>query len=227
MKQTVNIFQLRTLISTLSALAVAYYLPKIVAQVIAYKKARKPEGSYKVYDVKSYTKITNYILLVIVFGSQSLYYQGLDLILVATISTLAIVSMQVDQKIRIIPNEIVFSILGLAFIRQSYVNNLEGLLSSVIAMVLIAVVFYVSTQITSTYFGQGGVGAGDVKLTIAMAAFFGSQQVLIFMMCIAAVLLTYIAYGFIFKKYTMKTTFPMGLQITYGFLFATIVVNLI
>ena len=227
MELTVNIFQMRTLISTLSALAVAYYLPNIVAKAVAYKIARKPEGTYKFHEIRPYTKIVNYILLLIVFVGQSLYYKGFDLFLVATISVLAMISMRVDQRIRIIPNEIVFTILGLAFVRQSYINNLQGLISSVIAMMLIAVVFYTSTQITSTYFGQGGVGAGDIKLTIAMSAFFGSQQVLIFMMCIAMVLLTYIAYGFIFKKYTMKTTFPMGLQITYGFLFATIVVNMI
>lgn len=218
----------RTLITTISAIGVAYYIPSLTDKIVKYKESKRSEGLEE-YNIETDVKITryfNYILLISVFLVQMSLYQGFELLILMLVSTLAILAMRVDQQVRIIPNEIVFVILGLSFIRQSYVNDLSGLIGSVIAMLAVAMMFYITSNISSVYFGRVGVGAGDVKLTISMSAMFGSQGVLIFMMCIAAALMIYIVYGFTFKKYTLKTTFPMGQQITYGFLLAIIVIKI-
>lgn len=216
----------RTLISTIVAIVFAYYIPSLTDKIVKYKESKRPEGFEQDHKESKASIYINYILMLTVFLVQMTLYQGFELFIMMLVSSLAILVMRVDQRVRIIPNEIVFVILGLSFVRQSYINDMSGLVGSVIAMIAVAMIFYISSNISSVYFGRVGVGAGDIKLTIAMSAMFGTQSVLIFMMSIAIVLLLYIAYGFVFKKYTLKTTFPMALQITYGFLIAIIVTKL-
>lgn len=206
---------------------ISYNSPEYVNKIIRLKE-RKKDTEYKIYNEDStFQRVLIIFLVSLIFFAQSMMISRFDLALTMFLSLVAIIAMQVDRKIRIIPNELVLIILFGSITRQIVQEGITGVVTGIMAMLIVGLIFFMAANISKAYYGHAGVGAGDIKLTMAMAAYFGTTHVFVFMLCIALVLLLYILYGFLFKKYTMMTTFPMGLQITYGFLFALFVIQVI
>lgn len=206
---------------------ISYNSPEYVNKIIRLKE-RKKDTEYKIYNEDStFQRVLIIFLVSLIFFAQSMMISRFDLAVTMFLSLVAIIAMQVDRKIRIIPNELVLIILFGSIARQIVQEGITGVVTGIMAMLIVGLIFFMAANISKAYYGHAGVGAGDIKLTMAMAAYFGTTHVFVFMLCIALVLLLYILYGFLFKKYTMMTTFPMGLQITYGFLFALFVIQVI
>jgi len=82
------------------------------------------------------------------------------------ILVVAIIAAVCDVRSRRIPNVLTFGAAGLAFLYALATAGLSGLGLAVAAWLAAAVLFF-------PFFALGGMGAGDVKLLAALAAWFG------------------------------------------------------
>ena len=204
---------------TLLAVFVSQQMPKWTKRLILWKEKAKNREYERYYRG---SKLYWYFNTAIIFA----YYLYLLMMVESTpfmlfyalVGACVLLVRHVDQHIRIIPNELVLVILFLGLLKQSYLYEFKGLMESLFSMIIVLGIFYLSAQLSKHQFGEVGVGAGDVKLTAAMAVFFPRQELMIFLMSIVAIMIIYFVYGMLILKIKMKTSFPMGVQLSYAFL---------
>lgn len=150
------------------------------------------------------------------FLSGLLIDNALNALLVSMQITLGIVISFIDIKIRIIPNELVLTILVVGIIFQTIFYGMYGLIGSIMSMIFIMVVF----TALANFMGMGKVGAGDVKLAGAIGFALGYPVVLTSMGIMAIVLLGYILVGLAIRKIKLSTMLPLAPFLTTGYIFS-------
>lgn len=132
----------------------------------------------------------------------------------------ALVSVIVDIHLRIICNEVVLLIFVLGIIYRIIVTGFQGLLGSLAALGIIIAVFGIAVLVTKLLAKQTGVGAGDVKLAMAIAVAVGFTGVFYFLGGLAVAIGGYCVLGLVYHYLTRKSTFPMCGHIMAGFIIA-------
>lgn len=205
----------------------------IVGLIIGFKV---PNISYKIMEYKKgkdNTAIKNNFLnykyvafLLSLFNGiawfLSAYHKvgGLYASLIAVQITLALIIAHIDINIRIIPNELVLTIIVLGILYQTIFFGLYGIIGSVMSMIFIMVVF----TAVAGFMGFGKVGAGDVKFAGAIGLSLGYPLITTAMGTMAIVLFVFIIIGLLFKKIQMSTMLPLGPFLSAGYLIALLTV---
>lgn len=195
-----------------------YFAEGFAEKIIAYKEEKR-EKSYERYP---YNPLNNRILNIIVgallFGISFYYFNIYKALLSIIFAILGIVIVTIDKKVRIIPNELVLVIFLLGLFNQILTKGFQGLKSGLLALILTSIIFFLSAFITKKLSGSIGVGAGDVKLAMAISLYAGIEGVFDFYYGIAIFLALYVLLGLFTKTIKMGHTFPMGTQIIGGFM---------
>lgn len=125
----------------------------------------------------------------------------------------------VDNRIRIIANEMVAAIATLGIVYRVVSGDPVGqLLSSLLAVAFMIVLIFISLKIGQWLkLSSLMLGAGDFKLLLAVALVSGYPGVQITLINMAAALLVFITIGIVTKRLTLYSTFPMAGFIFFGF----------
>ena len=195
-----------------------YFAEDFAEKIIAYKESKR-EKSYERYPYNPFNnRILNIIVGALLFGISFYYFNIYKALLTIVFAILGIVIVTIDKKVRIIPNELVLVIFLLGLFNQILTKGLQGLKSGLLAFILTSIIFFLSAFITKKLSGSIGVGAGDVKLAMAISLYAGIEGVFDFYYGIAIFLALYVLLGLFTKTIKMGHTFPMGTQIIGGFM---------
>jgi leader peptidase (prepilin peptidase)/N-methyltransferase len=210
-----NIFKL--IIFGLAGLIIGYKIPKISTEIIEYKK-RKTNNNIESANYNS--RIFTYCLCIFNTAAWilgSIYVDNAFIALLICIQiTLGIIVAFIDIKIRIIPNELVLVMFVLGIIFQTVNYGLQGILGSIVCMIVIMVIF----TAVAGFMGFGKVGAGDVKLAGAIGFSLGYPLVVVATLFMAIVLLAYILIGLALKKIALITMLPLAPFLAAGYIFS-------
>lgn len=129
----------------------------------------------------------------------------------------------VDNKVRIIPNELVLLILFLAVPYRFLDGGFYYLLNSV-ASTLGVLLFLVGTFFVIRMFLASVVpaGAGDLKLIMAMGFVLGYPNILYGMFYTMIVMVGYIGFGLVTGRLTFRSYIPMA-----GFIMTGLIIGLL
>lgn len=139
-------------------------------------------------------------------------------ILVSLQITVGIMIAFIDLNIRIIPNELVLSIIILGILFQMVSYGIMAILPAFICMIIMMVVF-VSV---ASFVGFGKVGAGDVKFAGAMGMALGYPLIVISVFGMSAMLFVFIISGLAMKKIALASMIPLAPFMVFGFITALI-----
>lgn len=197
-------------------------LPKMTNKMISYKKTK---GKVQSYSLGRFNK-TNYFLLtvlMIILFIGALYFSKnyVHYVFICIFSSIALYCTIIDYKIRIIPNEMVITVLILGTIYTIIDKGIKGIYSSFIALLLVVIIFALSTLVLKLIFKISfGIGAGDIKMSMAIAFSIGYPDVFIFLTGMAFAMIVYCTVGILLGKLTLKSTFPMCGVLMTGFIAA-------
>lgn len=201
-------------------LIIGYNLSKVVDKAILWKEKQK-DKKYNLYRTEYYwDKWINGILISMCFAASFYYFGVYKAIFTSLITLLAVFGARLDEKIRIIPNELVLFILILGLVSQIFKTGIKGIASGFLAVIVTGGIFFLSAFITRFLSGSIGVGAGDIKLAMALSMIMGIDNVFTFLTGIVFFLLFYIIVGFSMRTLAIGSAFPMCTQIMGGAMLA-------
>lgn len=177
---------------------------------------RKKGEEYKINEGLA-IKICFYLINGVIWFLSGLFIDNvLNALLINFQITLGIVIAYIDIRIRIIPNELVLTIIIVGIIFQTIFYGMYGLIGSIMSMIFIMIVF----TTLANFMGMGKVGAGDVKLAGAIGFALGYPLVSTAMGIMAIVLLAYILVGLALRKIKLTTMLPLAPFLAAGYIFS-------
>lgn len=203
------------ILCSLIGIILGYRVMDISQKIIIYKKGEdKAAKSAEFLD----PKMCRVILSVICGAAWSICAIRLDNVILSTVVgiliTIGIIMAYIDIKIRIIPNELVLTMMIAGVIFQILYYGPKSLIGAIISMAVMMVVF---TSVAG-FVGFGKVGAGDVKLAGAMGLALGYPLILTAVIGMSVVLLVFIVAGMALKKIYLSTMLPMAPFMIIGFI---------
>jgi leader peptidase (prepilin peptidase)/N-methyltransferase len=199
-----------------------YYIPYFSFKIMEYKNGNNNTDNIRI-TVKS-----QLVKICLALFNSSIWYlcinnvdSGIVAILVSIQVTLGLLIAFIDVKIRIIPNELVLTILILGIIFQTLLFGMYGIIGSIMSMIFIMIIF----TAVAIFMGLGKVGAGDVKLAGAIGFALGYPLIVTAIVTMSIVLFTYIITGLVLKKIKMTTMLPLAPFLVSGYIVALISLN--
>lgn len=211
-----NIFKL--LIFGISGLLIGYRIPSISHKIIKYKR---PEFNIdESILIKSNIMRTVFALInIILWVISSISISNIVIALLISVQiTIGIIIAYIDIRIKIIPNELVLTMIILGIIFQVLNYGLKALIGAAISMLAMMIVF---TSVAG-FVGFGKVGAGDVKLAGAMGFSLGYPLIITAVGIMAVALMVFILTGMALKKIYLSTMLPFAPFMIIGYITAFI-----
>lgn len=208
-----NIFL--TAVFGIIGLIIGYKIPDISSEIIEYKKKSNHLNKSFLYSNWMRTMLSIFNTMSWILAARNLDNKLLA-VLISVLITLGIIIAFIDINIRIIPNELVLTMIILGIIFQLAAYELKALVSAIITMIVMMVVF----MSVAGFVGLGKVGAGDVKLAGAIGLTLGYPLIIISVFIMAIVLLIFIVVGLVLKKIYLSTMLPLAPFMMCGFVFA-------
>ena len=208
----------------ISGMIIGFNIPAISLKIMEYKKAKENINKSEDFLFSKLLKICFCLFNGIAWVFAGLYVNSISIALLIIIQiTLGLIIAFIDINIRIIPNELVLSIIILGIIFQTVSFGFYGIVGSVMSMIFIMIVFIAIAGIM----GFGKVGAGDVKLAGAIGLALGYPLIVTAMGIMAIVLLSYILVGLALKKIQLCTMLPLAPFLAAGYVFSllTLLIN--
>lgn len=185
--------------------------------IVRYKMSKNPQLVNRPFNA-----VLMGILSVLLCSFSAVYIGGrislMQELITAVFVYFVCVGTIVDNRIRIIANEMVTVIAALGIVYRVVSGDPVGqLLSS-----LLAVAFMIALLLISLKIGQWlklsslMLGAGDFKLLLAVALVSGYPGVQTALLNMAVALLVFITAGIVTKRLTLYSTFPMAGFIFFG-----------
>ena len=213
-----------TVLFGIAGLVTGYKIPDISNQIIEYKNRKK---AFETNESKELSNILKLLICLFNFAAwiaTGLYTDNIFTALLIGIQiTLGLIIAVIDINIRIIPNELVLTLIILGITFQTINFGFKNILGAIISMIVIMIVF----TAVAGFMGFGKVGAGDVKLAGAIALALGYPLIITAAGIMAIVLLAYILIGLALKKIYLSTMLPLAPFLSAGYILAllTIVLN--
>jgi leader peptidase (prepilin peptidase)/N-methyltransferase len=201
-----------------------YKIPDISNRIIEYKKRKK---NFETNESKELSNILKLLICLFNFAAwiaTGLYTDNIvTAVLIGIQITLGLIIAVIDINIRIIPNELVLTLIILGITFQTINFGFKNILGAIISMIAVMIIF----TAVAGFMGFGKVGAGDVKLAGAIALALGYPLIITAVGIMAIVLLTYILIGLALKKIYLSTMLPLAPFLSAGYILAllTIVLN--
>jgi leader peptidase (prepilin peptidase)/N-methyltransferase len=204
-------------------LLIGYIIPDISFKIMEYKKGKENIKKIESILFSKLYKICFCLFNGVLWASAGLHINSIFVALLISIQiTLAFIIAFIDINIRIIPNELVLTIIILGIIFQTINYGLYGIIGSIMSMIFIMIVF---TAIAG-FMGFGKVGAGDVKLAGAIGLALGYPLIITAMGTMAIVLLVCILAGLAFKKIQLSTMLPLAPFLAVGYVFSLLMLTI-
>lgn len=195
-----------------------FKISRLVEKVIEYKED-KNKGKYEIKKMEMYwDRSVNTLVLLILSNLALFYYRPPYVFLILTLTFLGLLAIRIDERIRIIPNELVLAIFILGIIKQILTFGIKGLVSGTLGLLATSLLFVGSAYITRLLSGSIGVGAGDIKLAMAISFFLGISGIYKFWLGIVLFLAGFVILGLKNKTLKIGSSFPMAMQIIGGFI---------
>ncbi|MGJ0848072.1 leader peptidase (prepilin peptidase) / N-methyltransferase [Tissierella praeacuta DSM 18095] len=197
-----------------------YNISTAVDKMILWKE-KQNNKKYILYHVEC--KLDNWINGILVSLGMTLafnYFVFYKFIFTSMMCIIAVFGARIDEKIRIIPNELVLVILVLGIINRLVTGGVKSLGGGFLALTITAGIFFLSAFITRLLSGSIGIGAGDIKLAMVLSLMLGFENVYLFLVGIVLFLTLYIITGFSIKTMWIGSAFPMCTQIMGGCIMA-------
>ncbi len=195
-------------------------IPEVSEEIIAYKLKKKGR------EVPEPLKLNKLLLAVpnaLLFALAAWLMPLPEALITCIFGYIALVAAVIDYRIRIICNEMVLLIFVLGIVYRVINGGVGSLLGSLGAFAIVLVVFGGAAVITRLIANDIGVGAGDIKLAMAIAVTVGFGGIFYFLGGIALAIGAYSIIGLNMHLLTTKSTFPMCAHIMFGFLAALFV----
>ncbi len=202
-----------------AGIAIGFIIPNIVQKMIQYKCAKRNQ-SFPVFCTRRQFKPLQIFLSASLFTLAGWKMPFAEAFLVCCFVVIAITATMIDIRIRIIANETVLALMILGILYRTVAGGVHSLPGSVAALALIFIIFGGSALINKGIMKSVGVGAGDVKLSMAVAIAVGYPGVFFFLGGMAVAIAGYCIIGLMLCLLTPKSTFPMCGHIMIGFLVA-------
>lgn len=201
-----------------AGLAVGKRMPQISLRLIKYKEDKKGKA-YQHYLFPEWRSWLYAVGLAVIWAwTMAVYWRNpLYAALLVALSTVAMVIIYIDNRYRIIANEITFPLMICGLVLNLAVRGMAGVAGSLLAAAIGLLLCMVSAAITRK---KGVVGAGDVKLMMAAALVNGYPGFMYLLMFMAAAMGIYCVAGLYTRRLTLKSYFPMGGFIAAGMVFA-------
>ena len=111
----------------------------------------------------------------------------------------------------------VLLLLALGVVYQFLMNGFMGIVYGVISMAVVFVLFMITLKLTKGFSTTGSkIGAGDLKLMMAVALITGYPDVLTAFTAMSVSMVAYVLVGLSTRMMSMKSTFPMAVFIMIG-----------
>ena len=216
------------MIWALLGLGLGYYLVAFTDRIIACKRrekeiAQSPEAW--LFDRRAKASRVALALLNGLLWAFVAYQKTTPwaLLLISLLIYSALLIAVIDLRVRLIPNQLAFAVLGLGAVFQLVCFGPLALGYAAICMVAMGVIFVV----VAAFMGLGvAVGAGDVKLAAAMGLAVGYPDITVALLAMCAALLCYIGIGFALRKLNLYSMFPFAPFMMIG-LIAALVLGLV
>lgn len=193
--------------AALAGLCIGGYIPKLSEGVLSYKE-RKGGKKYALYSSGWPWQRQIYALGMALLWACAICLLPPDkAILTQVLSVFAFAISYIDNRYRIIPNEIVMILLAIGAVHQLWLGGLPELLKAFAVVGLSIVICTLSIFIVRS---QGAVGAGDVKLLAAAALLTGYPQFLDVLLLMSVTAMAYCLAGIYSGRMNRKSRFPMG-----------------
>jgi len=211
---------LKGIIGAVLGLLIGLFIFKISDKIIRYKCGKldkevpKPDIMSKMLkNVFILVHVSLYIATYLIMPLTKAIFVGLFI-------TIAVIGTLVDIYIHIIPNETVLFLLGIGVVYRIVTEGLPSFMGSLLGLLLITGLFLGTGAIVYLMKGTIGVGAGDLKLAMAIALTLGYPGALYFLFGLAGAILGYLVLRYKSKTLVFGASFPMAGQIMTGFIVA-------
>ena len=131
---------------------------------------------------------------------------------VSLLISIAIIIAIIDLRVRIIPNELVLTVMVIGACFQSIYFGIMGIVSAAICMAVIMLIF----TLVAFMVGLGKIGAGDIKLVGAMGLALGYPYIFTALIIMSLVIILYCVFGIIIRKLNRTSVFPFAPFIMLG-----------
>jgi len=211
------------IIFSLIGIVLGYKIIDISYKIIKYKK-----GSDDIEKNNGFLDSMLFRILITVFNGAAWAVSTfktdnlLVSLVVGFLISLGIIMAYIDIKIRIIPNELVLTMIVVGILFQTINFGPKALIGAFVSMIAMMFVF----TAVAGFVGFGKVGAGDVKLAGAMGIALGYPLIIIAIGTMSVVLLIFILAGMILKKIYLSTMLPMAPFMIIGFIMGLMYLSL-
>ncbi|MCI5997602.1 MAG: prepilin peptidase [Peptoniphilaceae bacterium] len=211
------------IISLIVGIVFSFTVPVVADLLVKYKKSKRLNGQY--VDNKPtiiFSKIFPIIIGFIVSYLSLSNFPVWKVVFLLVFAFIACIGTLVDNRIRIISNEMILFMLFLGIIYRFFDGGLSFLINSTVSAVgmfaFLLISFFVIGKFMSSIVPAG---AGDLKLMMILAFLVGYPNLIISVFVTMVTMLIYIIIGLIMKKITFKSYIPMA-----GFIMIGIIVGL-
>lgn len=198
-------------------IGIGLFLPKIVSYILRYK-CNQRNIEMPLFKLSQQTKLILFILHAALYVAAFWLMPVTSAVLTCVFITVAIVSAIIDYHIHIIANEIVLFLLLTGIVYRFIDGGFSSLIGALWAFLITIGIFGGAAVFTYWRKGTIGIGAGDLKLVMAIAVTVGYPGVFYFLAGIAAAIILYCFVGLKFRMLTWNSSFPMCAHIMIGFL---------
>ncbi|TEB12144.1 Type IV leader peptidase family protein [Pelotomaculum sp. FP] len=203
-------------------LAIGFIIPSLAQKMIQYKCTKRHQNIPAFYMLKWHEQILM-LLSASLFALAGWQMPLEEALLVCVFVLIALTATVIDTQIRIIANEIVLLLLALGIIYRIIAGGAYSLSGSLGALGFVVVIFGGTALITKLFMKNIGIGAGDIKLAMAIAITVGYPGIFNFLGGMAVAIGGYCVAGLQLGLLTPKSTFPMCGHIMAGLLIALFV----
>lgn len=198
------------------SIAVNFFFLKIVKGVIKYK-CNQRNRDVPLISLSRHKEIAIHILHTVLYIAAFFLMPVPNAVLTCVFVTVAIVSAIVDNYIHIIANEVILFLLMAGVVYRLVDGGAGSFSDSLQAILITAAVFGGAAAFTYYRKNTAGVGAGDLKLALAISFLLGYPAVLYFLGGMALALIVCCTVGIKTGLLTPDSSFPMCTHIMIGF----------
>lgn len=200
-----------------------YLVPICTDKLIEYKENKNGKPYSHMHSSKIFGYFLSFTVGVLVSYLGLIYFPLWKFIFLLIFSFIACVGTLVDNKVRIIANEMIILMLVISIpfrlIDGGIIYLLNSIASSIGTFILLVGSFLIFGKFL---FKTVPGGAGDLKLMMVMSFLLGYPDLIFGIFITMSVMLAYIVYGLMTHYLTMKSYIPLA-----GFIMIGIVTGLI
>lgn len=195
-----------------------FIIPKLADMYVDFKLKKYPD--HKVYDINlTMYKVAYFLSSAVVSYFMILSSSIVECIFVIGFTICALVSIEVDNRVRLIGNEMVLGILLAGIVYRAVLGGFPFLVNSFLTMLGVGVFLILSFYLIKPFMATiVPAGAGDFKAMLAIAFVLGYPDIVLAMMTTCIVMLVYIIVGMLRKKIALTSYIPMAGFIMTGFI---------